>query len=112
VGTAIIAENDAPAVSTSNILVDDIVVGESQTYADFLVRLDQPNTTTVTVHYGTYAETGSDGTDYLSQSGILTFAPGEMVKTVRVTLPTTQRRADRELHLVPLRRERQRDDCA
>jgi hypothetical protein len=25
-------------------LVDDIVVGESQTYADFLVRLDQPNT--------------------------------------------------------------------
>jgi uncharacterized protein (DUF1778 family) len=35
VGTAIIAENDAAAVSTSNILVDDIVVGESQTYADF-----------------------------------------------------------------------------
>jgi hypothetical protein len=31
VGTAIIAENDAAQVSTSNISVDDIVVGESQT---------------------------------------------------------------------------------
>ncbi|MEF8709211.1 MAG: Calx-beta domain-containing protein [Candidatus Accumulibacter propinquus] len=85
VGTAIIAENDAAPVSTSNISVDDIVVGESQTYADFLVRLDQPNTGTVKVNYQTYAGT-ANSSDYVGQSGSLTFAAGEMVKTVRVTL--------------------------
>jgi Ca2+-binding RTX toxin-like protein len=85
-GSAIIAQNDATAVSTSNILVDDIVVGESEIYADFLVRLDQPNTATVKVSYGTYALTSDANYDYVTQSGVLTFAPGEMVKTVRVTL--------------------------
>ncbi|MEF8709209.1 MAG: Calx-beta domain-containing protein [Candidatus Accumulibacter propinquus] len=68
VGTAIIAENDAAPVSTSNISVDDIVVGESQTYADFLVRLDQPNTGTVKVNYQTYAGT-ANSSDYVGQSG-------------------------------------------
>jgi Ca2+-binding RTX toxin-like protein len=88
VGTAIIAQNDAAQVSTSNISVDDIVVGESQTYADFLVRLDQPNSGTVKVNYQTYNGTANNfsGGDYVGQSGYLTFAPGEMVKTVRVTL--------------------------
>jgi uncharacterized protein YcfL len=85
VGTAIIAENDASPVSTSNISVDDIVVGESQTYADFLVRLDQPNSGTITVHYQTYSGTANSG-DFVAQGGSLTFAAGEMVKTVRVTL--------------------------
>jgi Ca2+-binding RTX toxin-like protein len=86
VGTAIIAENDAAQVSTSNISVDDIVVGESQTYADFLVRLDQPNTAAVKVFYDTYQGTAASSYDYLTQGGYLTFAPGEMVKTVRVTV--------------------------
>ncbi|MEF8709214.1 MAG: Calx-beta domain-containing protein [Candidatus Accumulibacter propinquus] len=72
-------------MSTSNISVDDIVVGESQTYADFLVRLDQPNTGTVKVNYQTYAGT-ANSSDYVGQSGSLTFAAGEMVKTVRVTI--------------------------
>jgi hypothetical protein len=64
------------------------VVGESQTYADFLVRLDQPNTAAVTVYYNTYSYPGTATgyVDYRDQSGTLTFAPGEMVKTVRVTL--------------------------
>ncbi|MEF8756315.1 MAG: Calx-beta domain-containing protein [Accumulibacter sp.] len=88
VGTAIIAENDAASASSSNISVDDIVVGESQTYADFLVRLDRPNTGTVTVDYGTTPLTAEDysSRDFIRQSGYLSFAPGEMVKTVRVTL--------------------------
>ncbi|RDE50706.1 MAG: hypothetical protein DVS81_09535, partial [Candidatus Accumulibacter meliphilus] len=87
VGTAIIAENDAVAVATSNISVDDIVVGESQTYADFLVRLDQPNTATVKVSYALLGASASGyGTDFHNQSGDLTFAPGETVKTVRATI--------------------------
>ncbi len=86
--TAIIGENDAPEASNSNILVDDLVVGESQTYADFLVRLDRPNTGTVTVNYSTTVGTATShlGQDYVSQSGYLTFAAGETVKTVRVAL--------------------------
>jgi len=87
VGTAIIAENDAAAVSNSNLLVDDIVVGESQDYADFLVRLDRPNTATVEVNYSTFQRTASGNYyDYVNASGYLTFAPGEMVKTVRVEM--------------------------
>ena len=86
VGTAIIAENDAPAVSNSNISVADIVVGESQTYADFLVRLDAPNSNTVTVNYQTNNGTAIFNSDGIDTSGSLTFAAGEMVKTLRVTL--------------------------
>ena len=86
IGTAIIFENDASQVNNSNISVDDIVVDESQTYADFLVRLDAPNTGTVTVNYVTDTNTAIYNSDYMHTSGKLTFAPGEMVKTVRVTL--------------------------
>ncbi|MCB1968060.1 MAG: hypothetical protein KDI64_19020, partial [Candidatus Accumulibacter sp.] len=85
VGTAIIFENDAPAVGNSNLFVDDIVVGESQTYADFLVRLDKPNTAAITVNVST--SSGTAGTaDFFSAYDSLTFAAGEMVKTVRVVL--------------------------
>jgi Calx-beta domain len=48
VGAAIIAGNDATRVTMSNILVDDVVVDESQAFAEFLVRLDAPNTNTGT----------------------------------------------------------------
>ncbi len=85
-GTAIIFENDAAPVNNSSISVDDIVVDESQTYADFLVRLDAPNTGTVKVNYATSNGTAVYNSDYVYTTGTLTFAPGEMVKTVRVTM--------------------------
>ncbi|WP_297325434.1 Calx-beta domain-containing protein [Nitrosomonas sp.] len=86
VGTATIFENDAAPVGNSRISVDDVVVDESQTYADFLVRLDAPNTAAVTVNYATSANTAAFNSDYLHLTGSLMFAPGEMVKTVRVSL--------------------------
>jgi Ca2+-binding RTX toxin-like protein len=76
-------------VSNSRITVDDIFVDESQTYADFLVRLDAPNTNAVTVRYDTADGTASyfySPKDYVSTGQTLNFAPGETVKTVRVTL--------------------------
>ncbi len=85
-GTAVIYENDAAPVSNSRLSVDDVFVDESQTYADFLVRLDAPNTGTVTVNLNTSANSASNGWDYNHISGSLMFAPGEMVKTVRVPL--------------------------
>ncbi len=86
IGTATIFENDAALVGNSRISVDDVVVDESQTYADFLVRLDAPNTAAVTVNYATSANTAAFNSDYLHLTGSLMFAPGEMVKTVRVSL--------------------------
>jgi len=86
VGTATIFENDAAVVGNSRISVDDVAVDESQTYADFLVRLDAPNTAAVTVNYATSANTAAFNSDYLHLTGSLMFAPGEMVKTVRVSL--------------------------
>jgi hypothetical protein len=86
VGTAIIHENDAPQVSNSKVSVDDVVVGESEVYADFRVRLDAPNTGTVTVSYQTFNGTALGNLDVVGQSGFLTFAAGETVKTIRVTL--------------------------
>ena len=86
VGTAIIHENDAPPVSNSKISVDDVVVGESEVYADFQVRLDAPNTDTVTVGYQNFSGTAGINFDALGQQGFLTFAAGETVKTVRISL--------------------------
>ncbi|MDH4560234.1 Calx-beta domain-containing protein [Pseudomonas sp. BN411] len=89
VGTATLHENDATAVATSTITVDDLVVGESETYAEFQVRLDAPNLNAVSVRYQTLNETARniDG-DFFGDAGTLNFAAGEMVKTVRITLGT------------------------
>ena len=91
VGTAVIAENDANPVSQPTILVDDITVGENQIYAEFIVRLNAPSTNTVTVRYATDVGTAltrpyAGGDDFQDTAGLLTFAPGETVKTVRVLL--------------------------
>ncbi|BAN47488.1 Calx-beta domain-containing protein [Metapseudomonas resinovorans] len=89
VGTATLHENDAIPVATSTITVDDLVVGESETYAEFQVRLDAPNLNAVSVRYQTLNETARniDG-DFFGDAGTLNFAAGEMVKTVRITLGT------------------------
>ncbi|MBB3981051.1 Ca2+-binding RTX toxin-like protein [Sphingobium fontiphilum] len=73
------------AVSVSNIFVDDVVVDESRTYVDIQIRLDQANLTDATISYSTY-DGSADYRDYDSQSGSITFAAGETVKTVRILL--------------------------
>ncbi len=86
VGTAVIGANDEPVVSKPNISVDDVVVGEQDGFADFVIRLDAPATAPVTVNYRTDNSTASYTSDYVFGSGTLTFAPGETVKSVRVQL--------------------------
>jgi hypothetical protein len=90
VGTAVIGANDEPVVSKASISIDDVVVGEQDGFADFVIRLDAPTSAPVTVNYSTGNSTAF-GTpfanpDYVSSSGALTFAAGETVKTVRVQL--------------------------
>jgi hypothetical protein len=86
VGTATIWASDQPTVSAPVISVDNIVVGEADGFADFVVRLNAPSTGAVSVNYSNSNATAANGSDYIAVSGTLTFAPGEMVKTVRVPI--------------------------
>jgi hypothetical protein len=86
VGTATIWASDQPTVSTPVISVDNIVVGEQDGFADFVVRLSAPSAASVSVSYSNSNGTAANGSDYIAVSGRLTFAPGEMVKTVRVPI--------------------------
>ncbi len=52
--------------------------------ASFTVMLSAASASTVTVHYATTDGTATAGSDYVSQSGTLTFAPGETRKTIQV----------------------------
>ena len=83
-GVATIAANDATAVATSNIYVEQVVAGEGDGSLAFAVRLDAPNTAAVTVNFATAAGTASLGSDATGYTGTLAFAPGEMVKLVRI----------------------------
>ena len=86
VGTAVIGANDEPAVSKASISIDDVVVGEQDGFADFVIRLDAPTNAPLTVNYSTVNSTATGFSDYIPVSGTLTFAAGETVKTVRVQL--------------------------
>ena len=62
VGTAVIAANDEPVVSKAAISIDDVVVGEQDDFADFVIRLDAPTSAPVTVDYSTAPSTASAAT--------------------------------------------------
>ncbi len=85
-GTAVIAANDQTAVATPVISVGNVVVGEGDGFAEFVVRLSAPGTNTVQVSYGDLNGTATSGSDYIAVNGTLNFAPGETVKTVRVAI--------------------------
>jgi len=74
-----IVDDDSQALS-----VDDIRAEEQSETATFLVTMSRAVTTPVTVHYATFDGTATAPADYTATSGILTFAPGEIVKTVTV----------------------------
>ena len=80
-----IFDNDG-ATGTPALSVSDVVVDETAHTASFFVWLNRPSLSTVTVNYGTADDTARAGQDYVATSGTLSFAPGEMVKTVKVNL--------------------------
>ncbi|HNG77956.1 MAG TPA: Calx-beta domain-containing protein, partial [Burkholderiaceae bacterium] len=59
---------------------------EDEGYIDLFVALTAPSAGAVTVNYATGADTARYNVDYFHQTGTLTFAPGEVIKTVRVLL--------------------------
>ena len=72
-----------------SLSVDDVAVTEGDsgtTTASFTVRLSPPRSSTVTVAYATANGTATAGSDYVSTSGTLIFAPGESTKSVPVVV--------------------------
>lgn len=69
---------------TPGLSVSDVIVPYAGTSASFTVTLDFPRTTQITVNYATANGTALAGVNYTATSGSLTFAPGQMSKTVVV----------------------------
>lgn len=85
-GVVTIQDNDPPpTLSVSDVTVDP--EGDSGTKdAEFMVSLSQVSGKTVTVDYSTADGTATSGADYQATSGTLTFAPGEIAKTIPVAV--------------------------
>ena len=79
---AALALSGMPALS-----IDDEATFETNfdTIAGLEVRLSQPTKDTVTVHWATADGTASSE-DYVPDSGVLTFAPGETTKRIGVNI--------------------------
>jgi serralysin len=86
---SIIYDAVVPQVSINNVSVTE---GNSSTSASFTVSLSVPAATSQSVAYTTSNGTAQAGSDYVAASGTVTFAPGEMQKTVTVSIvgDTTQ----------------------
>jgi hypothetical protein len=80
--------DDDPASSVTIAIGDTAVIeGDSGAIAAmFTVSLSTSSTNTVTVQFATADGTATAPSDYLSQSGTLTFAPGDTSKTVFVSV--------------------------
>jgi hypothetical protein len=99
VGTAVaLVVSAGPAsLSVGNVSVVEGNTGCSPcTPMTFTVALSAPSSQTVTVNYATIAGTATAGRDYNSTSGTLTFAPGEVSKTVVVQVIGDTSRENKE----------------
>ena len=84
-GQGTIADNDAmPALSINNAVVTEGNAGTVN--AIFTVTLAAASGQTVTVNYATANSTATAGSDYVSNSGMLTFAAGNTAQTLNVTV--------------------------
>src|SRR5205823_2443322 len=64
--------------------ISDVRVRRAEQYAVFTVTRDYDASGTATVHYATADGTAQAGVEYQATSGTLTFAPGELTKTISV----------------------------
>lgn len=82
-GKGTIVDNDAPPT----LSINDVTVMEGNAgtvNAVFTVTLATPSGQTVTVNYATANGTATAGSDYVSNSGVLTFPAGSTTRTLNV----------------------------
>ncbi|WP_297325445.1 Calx-beta domain-containing protein [Nitrosomonas sp.] len=68
------------------VSINDFAVDEASKEAAFVITLDRPSTSAVTMNYATQNGTAIAGADFVAKTGSLSFAPGETAKTVKVTI--------------------------
>jgi hypothetical protein len=85
--SVLLNDGNWPPVTNPSLAIDDVTVTEGNTgtvSATFTVSLSAASNQTVSVDYATTDGTATAGDDYQETNGSLTFAPGEMVKTITV----------------------------
>src|SRR5204862_239169 len=82
VGTGVIGASDPPPTIT----VSNVMAAEATGRAVFTVKLSHDSESTITVNYATANNTAMAPGDYLSTSGVLSFAPGDTIKTISVVI--------------------------
>ena len=86
-GQGTITNDDTAALPTLSI--NDVTVAEGNsgtTTASFTVTLSAASTSTVTASYATANGTATAGSDYVAQTGTLSFTAGQTSKTISVTV--------------------------
>ncbi len=74
----------APSLPT--LTITNVSIGENPVNAVFEVSLSSMSSQTVSVRYQTTGQTAVTGADFQMTSGTLSFAPGEVVKTIAVPI--------------------------
>ncbi|WP_417386428.1 Calx-beta domain-containing protein [Gimesia sp.] len=80
-GVVTIVDDDQATLS-----LQDLIVNEAAGKVLMTVSLDKPVDSTVTVDFSTIDQSATSPNDYLSQTGILSFAPGTMHQTIEIDL--------------------------
>jgi len=81
--------DDSGATNDRGLFVSDPVILEGDngtTQAAFEVRLSESSGTTLNFSYATVDGTALSGEDYTAKSGVVSFAPGQTVKTIFVDI--------------------------
>ena len=94
-----------PLPSQPRIAIGDVTITEGNTgerVATFTVNLSTSSAQAVAVDYATANGTAIAGSDYVSRSGMLTFAPGETTKTITILIIGDRMGESNETFLVNL----------
>ena len=83
-GVARIGLSDGTLASTPSITIESVVVNEATGFAEAVLKLNRPSANQISVTMSNTTENTSQFTDYGYQNaGVVIFAPGETLKTVR-----------------------------
>jgi Ca2+-binding RTX toxin-like protein len=83
-GHVFIPQNDGAPSALPIISAAAISAQEGGGFIEFIVSLSAPSTSTVSVSYSNTNGTAANGSDYLAQSGVLTFTPGQTTQVLRM----------------------------